>query len=184
MNSYFQEFYNSKFADVYGSFAAFEADYNDLGFPKVLTNENLRVLYGLLVAKYANSTIANSDLNQFRFSVFSIIWQYGGTWEKRVEIQKKLRELSLDDGSDIYAGSRAIYNSAANPSTTPSTAALEELPFINAQNTTNYKKSKLEGLATLNSLLETNVTDEFINRFQQLFIKIAVGNTKYYVTEV
>lgn len=184
MNSLFQSFYNNKFADIYPDYEGFLSDYNTLGFSKVFNSEDtLKTLYFLLLGRYANSTIANSDNGQFRLQLFSIIWQYGGTWEKRVDIQKALRELSLEDGSDIYKGSKAIYNSALNPGTAPTTATLEELPHINGQNTTNYKKSKLEGLATLSSLLESDVTNYFLNKFQGLFIPIALGQSKYYITE-
>ena len=184
MRSLFQEFYNQKFTDVYGTFEEFEKDYNELGFPNIFREETtLRLLYVLLIGRYANSTISNSDLNQFRYSLFSIVWQYGGTWEKRVEIQRELRELSLDKESDIYIGAKAIYNTAVNPGTAPSTKDLEELEFINSQNTTGYKTSKLDGLMKLYEMLRTDVTNEFLGKFKDLFIKIAIGKTKYYITE-
>lgn len=69
------------------------------------------------------------------------------------------------------AGSRAIYNHAYNPSTDPSTSTLEELAMINDQNTTNYKRSKLEAYAQLWDLLETDITGEFIDRFAVCFKK-------------
>lgn len=182
--SLFQKYFNEKFSDVYPDFEKFESDYNTLGFPNIFREEaTLKLLYVLLCGRYANSTIANSDLNQFKYALFSIVWQYGGTWEKRVEIQRELRELSLDDGSAIYIGAKAIYNSAVNPGTEPSTTDLEELPFINNQNTTGYKTSKLDGLMKLYELLKTDVTSDFLNKFKDLFIKIAIGTTKYYVSE-
>jgi hypothetical protein len=78
--------------------------------------------------------------------MFSVIFQYGPTWQKRLDIQAKIRGLT---DSDILIGSKAIYNTALNPSTAPSTGSLEELTYINSQNTTNYKKSKLEAYAQL-----------------------------------
>lgn len=146
-----------------------------------MSNGNATTLFYLLYAKYGNNPIANRDVNQFKYKVFSIIFQYGPTWSKRVEIQEKLRALSEDD---LIKGSKAIYNSAQNPSTKPSTSSLEELEYINAQNTTNYKKSKMDAYTQLWDLLATDVTSEFLNKFKNLF-KMFVLNERplVYVTE-
>lgn len=100
----------------------------------------------MLYARYGNNPIANRDTHQFKFKIFSIIYQYGPTWEKRLAIQEDLRGLS---GDDLLKGTKAIYNSALNPSTAPSTGSLDELTYINSQNTTNYKKSKMDAYAQL-----------------------------------
>ena len=85
---------------------------------------------------------------------------------KRLEVQKKLRELSDDE---ILIGSKAIYNHAFNPSVAPSTQNMTELPYINDQNTTNFKRSKLDAYTLLLELLETDVTEEFIDKFRPCF---------------
>lgn len=101
--------------------------------------------------------------------MFSIIFEYGPTWAKRLEIQDKLRDLTEEE---LITGGRAIYNHATNPSSLPSTSALEELDYIDNQSTTNYKKSKIEGYSLLIGLLETDVTEQFIRKFRKLFIAI------------
>ena len=58
-----------------------------------------------------------------------------------MDIQNKIRNLTEDE---IRIGTKAIYNQAVNPGTEPSTGSLEELTSISAQNTTGYKKSKLD----------------------------------------
>lgn len=128
--------------------------------------DNVSLLYYLLYARFANTPIANFDENQWKYRLFSTIWQYGPTWEKRLDIQDKLRDLSDDD---LMAGSKTIYNHAYNPGTDPSTAELEELEYINDQNTTNYKRGKLEAYSTVWDLLKVDVTQNFINRFKELF---------------
>lgn len=183
MKSYFQQFDNVKFTDIYPDVDTFLTDYNNSGIPAKIQQASASTLYYLLLSRHANSTLANYDHSQFKLNLFSIIFQYGPAWEKRLEIQDKLRSLSLEDNSEIYLGSKAIYNSAANPGTTPSTDDLDELPFINNQNTTRYKKSKLEGLSILNSLIETDVTEQFLRRFAVLFKKIILGRTLLYTTE-
>jgi hypothetical protein len=131
-----------------------------------ITSINAQTLYWLLYARYGNNPIANTDIKQFQYKVYSIIFQYGPTWQKRLEIQSKVRSLSEDD---IIAGGKAIYNQAFNPSTEPGTGTLEELDYINAQNTTNYKKSKLEAYSILTDLLKTDVTEQFLDKFKICF---------------
>ena len=131
-------------------------------------NSSLKTLYYLLYAKYGNSFITNWDENQWRYKVFSIIFQYGPTWEKRLEIQGNLRELT---DTQLLEGAKAIYNHAYNPSTDPSTASLTELTYINDQNTTNYKKSVMDAYTQLWNLLATDVTENFLDRFSVLFKK-------------
>ena len=168
------------FTDVWDSVSAFKDDYEDIALytsPTVvdgvtvkagtkLSDTSITILFGLLYSKYGNSPLANSDVNQFKFKVFGIMFQYGPSWEKKLEIQEKLRALSDED---IAKGSKAIYNTALNPSSQPSTQSLEELQYINSQNTTNYKKSKMDAFTQLWGLIDTDVTGEFINRFKVCF---------------
>ncbi len=131
--------------------------------------DNVTILYYLLYAKYGNNPIANFDEEQFKYKVYSVIYSYGPAWEKRLDIQDKLRKLSEDD---LRLGSKAIFNSALNPSQAPGTGTLEELEYINAQNTSNYKRGKLEGYSLLWDLLATDVTTEFVSKFSICFSKV------------
>lgn len=175
------------FTDIYDNVEDFIADYKNEssdfvnGIPNLISDTSAETLFYLLYGRYGNNPIANRDINQFKYKLFSVIFQYGPTWEKRLEVQAALRELSLDD---IRLGSKAIYNQALNPSTEPSTASLEELTFINQQNTTNYKKSPLEGYAILLDLLNTDVTEDFIKKFNICFKKfVSAERPLIYVTE-
>lgn len=155
------------FAEIWSNYEAFKTEYTESEVPQLLSEPSLKTLYYLLYAQYGNSHISNElDEEQWKYQVWSKIFMYGPTWEKKLEIQSKIRALQEQE---ILAGSKAIYNRAVNPDTSPSTATLTELPFISDQNTTNYVKSKLEGYATLTALLETDVTKEFIDRFKPLF---------------
>ena len=82
------------------------------------------------------------------------------------------RSFGLDDNSEIYKGSKAIYNHAFNPETTPATDDLTEINYINDQNTSNYKKSKLEGLAILLDSLRDDVTSSYIDKFRKMFRQV------------
>lgn len=168
-SSLYGNFRTRSFADIYTEIETFKEDYTTNGIPSTLSDVNLTTLYYLLYARYGNSCIASSDETQFKYKLFSTIFMYGPAWQKRLDIQQKLLGLSDDE---IVKGTTAIHNSALNPSTSPSTQSLEELNYINSQNTTKYKKSKIEGYATLYALIETDVTEEFIDKFKKLFITV------------
>ena len=167
-NSLYGNYRTRKFSEIFPKVEEFVAEYAATPL-NVISQTDATVLYYLLYGHYGNSSIASSDENQFKFKLFSIIFEYGPTWSKRLEIQKQVRELTEED---LIAGGRAIYNHASNPETAPSTSSLEELNYIDNQSTTNYKKSKVEGYALLMGLLETDVSAEFINKFKKLFITV------------
>jgi len=168
------------FTEVWDSANKFKQDVLDYGLNKI-KEENLIVVHKLLYAKYGNNPIANSDVNQFKAKVCMILFQYGPTWERRVEIQDIVRQLSEDE---IRTGTKTIINEANNPDTDPTTSQLEEVAFISRQNTSNYKKSKLEGYSMLLDLLKTDVTGEFINKFQKCFKAfVSPENPLLYVTK-
>ena len=148
---------------------AFLADAQASGIPLKISEDTTRTLYWLLLAEYANSTIADDDENQFKNRVFATIFRYGPTWEKRLEIQEKLRNLTEDD---LARGTKQIMNKALHPGTEPATSSLEELIQINEQNTVNVKRDKLSGYNLLMGLLETDVTAAFIDRFRKLFMTV------------
>lgn len=182
-NTYYGSYRTHTFAEIYPDYDSFLIDAIKGPFAALHKEEiDTKVLYILLYARYGNSHISYSDENQFRANLFSTIWQYGPTWQRRVEIQQALRDLNEDE---LLTGGKAIYNHSYNPSTAPSTSTLEELLTINDQNTTNYKRTKLEAYSNLMMLLETDVTEEFINKFRKLFIKVLAADTPLlYTTEV
>lgn len=166
--SLFGNYMTPTFTDIFPDVEAFvlENQNNELS---VMNEADARVIYYLLYARYGNSSIAATDRNRFIYQLFSIIFSYGPTWSKRVEIQRKLREIP---DADLLIGSKAIYNHSYNPDTAPSTATLQELPTIDAQNTTIYKKSVMEGYTILLSLLETDLTSDFLDKFKRLFLTV------------
>lgn len=170
------------FTDIFDSEAVFLNSWKECGLydEALLTESNVKKLFFLLYSKFGNSAIANWDEEQFKYKVYAIMFQYGPTWQKRLEVQKKLRSLSDEE---LMKGSKAIYNHAYNPSTDPSTSTIEEILTINDQNTTNFKKSKIEGYGMLLELLETDVTEEFLRRFKPLFATFVYTRPDLYITE-
>lgn len=176
--------YNTKiFTEIYEDYAAFSADKTTY-FPLKISNtsqkDNLEIVYYLLYAKYGNSPIANLDENQFKAKLWATIWQYGPAWEKRVDIQDELKALT---STDLLQGAKVVHNHAFNPSTEPSTATLEELTYINDQNTSNYKKSKMDAYGQLWSLITSDVTEEFMLKFKKLFQSAVNLNPFLYESE-
>lgn len=183
-NTYYGSYRTRTFAEIFPDLQTFQMILRTDGAFGLLFSPEVEYdkLYVLLYGRYGNSHIAFSDENQFLFRMASIIWQYGPTWQRRVEVQEKLRMIPDEE---LMTGGKAIYNHSYNPSSTPSTSSLQELLTINDQNTTNYKKSKLEGYANLMMLLETDMTEEFLNKFRNCFIKvIAPDQPLLYTTEV
>lgn len=180
----FQEFNNITFSELWETADAFIASYNETKLPKApyLDDDTLELVWLLLTGRFADSTIKPyNTFGAFQIRFMSRVWQYAPTWKKELDIQNKLRALSLDEGSELFEGGKSIHNSAMNPGTAPTT---EELNFINAQNTTKYKKSKLEGYILLSEVLKTDITDAFLRRFDDMFKTIIYsGRTLTYATE-
>lgn len=182
-NSLYGNYRTRTFTDIFPNVETFTTEYQNAGIPPMLSEESsVTTLYYLLYARYGNSSVASSDENQFKYKLWTIIYSYGPSWEKRVEIQKNLRELTEND---LITGATTIYNHSFNPSTAPSTSTLDELTTIDDQNTTKAKRSKLDAYAYLWDLLDTDVTTEFLNRFQNLFLRIVEPELPlWYVTEI
>lgn len=188
MNTLFQKFDNITFSELWSTNNSFLQSYNETRLPKEeyqLTDDTLSLIWTLMTGRFADSTIKPYNTHgAFIIRFMSRVWQYAPSWKKELDIQNKLRSLSLEDGSEIYEGSKAIYNSALNPGTAPSTNDAEELNFINSQNVTKYKKSKIEGLALLTDMLKNDVTEAFLRRFDDFFISIIyTGRELEYITE-
>lgn len=202
--------YSTKnFEDIYMDVETFMADYGNLGLPKTITDDNAQILYYLLYSRYGNSPIANYDENQFKTKLQAVIWQYGPTWEKKLDIQDQLRKLTaseLESGTKVLSTSEGetsntssgtnsnLQNHAYDPTTSPST---EELSYIDQQTTnkgtssgTNsgtdsrnatqvYTKGKLNAYGELWELLNNDVTETFIKKFQKLFKQFVRPEVNY-----
>lgn len=175
-------FVNRTFADIFPSAEDFNKEYTESAlYTDINKITNIDTLYYLLYARYGNSVIASFDENQFKYKVFSTIFMYGPSWEKRLDVQSKIRNLSEEE---IIRGSKRINNVSYNPSTEPTTNTLEELTTINQQFTDGWKKSKLDGYNKLLALIDTDVTEEFIGKFKKLFIVVVQPNLPlWYETE-
>lgn len=98
MNSEMLPRYDTKLmTEVWSQASEFLTDYQNAGIPTTISVQNATTLYYLLYARYGNTPIANYDENQWKYKMFSIIFQYGPTWEKRLDVQNTLRGLQISD---------------------------------------------------------------------------------------
>lgn len=182
------------FADIFPTFEVFQDAWNQTTFSQQATalNENipeggaaqnLLLIYELLLARYANSTIASSDESRFALQCMATIFQYAPAWIKRLEIQHTLHEIDLSS-DEFLRGSAMISNVSLNPSEDPSTDTMTALSTINQQNVNIQKRDKFKALAILEELLKTDITGAFIDRFRPLFrVIVAPQRPLFYTTE-
>lgn len=127
------------------------------------------ILYLLLKGKYGLSRIAGSSEDSFKNRLYALIFQYGPTWARNMQIQDKLRKLT---DAQLLTGSKQVNDHAYNPSTVieggpnPDSGEIET---TNEQTRTKYTKSYMEAYYNLMSLLKRDVTEDFLNRFKSLF---------------
>lgn len=170
-NSYYGNYRTRKFEDIWTNEAEFNDDYIHSGLyadNNKLKPASVITLFYLLYGAYGGSHIASSNETQFKYQVFSKIFEYGPSWEKKLDIQSKLRALTDDE---LAAGSKQIFNKALNPGTEPTT---EELDYISEQTTSKTTRGKLDSYTILVGLLEKDITKEFIDRFKPLFLQIVM----------
>lgn len=184
-----RQMYETKtFSELFDDYSDFKTEYTSTQkFPMVIDAadteshvSNLQILYYLLYARYGNSPIANYDENQFKTKLGAVIWQYGPTWEKKIDIQTTLRGLTEaqiktgairavantgtvgTSGSNTYnnltstdSGSD-VHNHAYNPATDPTTQTTTELNYINEQHVDKFGKSNTMSGSVANSSTQTN----------------------------
>ena len=112
----FPQYDTKLMTDVWSQASDFLTDYQNAGIPTSISTTNATTLYYLLYAKYGNTPIANYDENQWKYKMFSIIFQYGPTWEKRLDIQTTLRGLQISDLIDNGSYHELFNHSASETS--------------------------------------------------------------------
>ena len=154
--------YNTKtFCDVWDELAKFKDDFEGSPFDGAISSDGEELLYYLLYGKYGNNPIANLDENQFKYKVFSIIFEYGPTWEKRLDIQKTLRNMSLQDilaggsetitGTDTNTGSDSKSESGnKNDTGSQSTVSVSASTINRDIANSGYQTNELDGTDILN----------------------------------
>lgn len=160
--------YNTQlFGEIFPSlddWNAFLEDYSQL--TNVISQANQELLYYLLSAKYGNDPIVNNSTSQFYIKMATNIYKHAPIWEKKLAIQKNIRELTEND---LLVGTKQIFNEAYNPNSSPSTDTTDEITYINRQNVNKTKRNKLDALMLQWDALRRDATEEFIDKFRNCF---------------
>ena len=178
----------STFADIFPDADQFFNEYTKcIMFTADTEDENkipsnyMKILWGLLYARYGNSSIASSDPNRFKYQLWSIVYAAGPAWVKKSQLQAKLRALTDEE---LLTGNKTISNLGYHDGTAPSTATLEEIQAISQQNTINVKRGKMDGIGLLYELLNDDITDTFLSRFKKLFLQVVAPEKPLWYEEV
>ena len=191
------------FCEIWDSSDSFLADYNNTGteftnqVPTTISQENALMTYLLLFSRYGNNPIANYDVTQFKNKIFTIIWQYGPAWEKRLSMQEDIRNLTLQEitqgtktdwsseGSQSQNNSgtdTTINNHAFNPSTAPTTQTTNELDYIDQQQVA--KGSNTSTISGTDSQTTGQVvTKSKMDAYAQLWDLVATDVTNDYIAK-
>ena len=203
-NTFMKPMYDTNlFCEIWDSSESFLADYNNTGteftnqVPPTITQQNALMTYLLLFSRYGNNPIANYDVTQFKNKIFTLIWQYGPAWEKRLSMQEDIRNLTLQE---ITQGTKTdwssegtqsqnntgtdttINNHAYNPSTAPTTQSTNELDYIDQQQVA--KGSATSTISGTDSKTTGQVvTKSKMDAYAQLWDLVATDVTNGYISK-
>ena len=126
MNKMFPQYSTILMIDVWDEASKFVYDYNHVGIPTTISDANATTLFYLLYARYGNNPIINEDITQFKYKMFSVIFQYGPTWEKKLSVQETLRALQLSDLINDGAIDELFNHDGTNGVTESTTGSLDK----------------------------------------------------------
>ena len=171
MISLYGNYRTRSFADIFPDVDTFKDTFRECGLNVAsLTDVNLEILYYQLYAQFGNSHISSSDENQFKYRVFMIIYNKGLIWQKSLEIQRTLQNLSEDQ---IMLSSKYLSSHAFNPGEggTKVTDGEALLDYINDQSSSKQTGPYIASMITyMQSLVD--VSSAFIAEFKKLFLVI------------
>lgn len=174
---------NRTFSEIFPDAETFAEKYEDSGL-KVevsrISDELIPVLYYLMISRWANSHPKSSDENRFIMSLFGVVMMYGPSWEARLKVQKEFRDLIGND--ELFTGSTSINNHALNPGGAPTMDAFDPLNKINDQTANRRIKPKLEAYSGLMAMIKTDVSDQFLDKFDHLFRNMLDPDGNLYYT--
>lgn len=133
------------------------------------------LIYGVFYGKFGGCqvTVPEEGEERWKARFAAILWQYGPTWYKSLQIQETLRNMSEED---LIKGSFQVSTQALNPAQKPTNSMSGiDMPIvdtINAQSTNQYRKNKTDAYSSLMFLLKNDVTEPFLRRFEPLFRRI------------
>lgn len=163
--------YNTRtFKDIWATSDDFVTDLTASAFTGCVENPTL--IYYLLYSRFANSHIVGKDEDQWKIRMFTILYSCGPTYEKKMAIQKTLREMTDED---LLTNVQMISKTGYNPSTVVEEGginAVSDISTVDQQNSTKTVSGKLKAYTNLWVILKTDITTSFIGKFSRLFISV------------
>lgn len=185
-NPHYGNYRTRTFSDIYPNSAEFIADrtkYASVIPADIVTDDDLEMIYILLLSKYADAHIASKNEQMFHVKMFVSVGSYAPGFLKNIEIQRELEKMALDS-DDLLNATSSIVNHADHPATDPEMDYTEGLPYIDSQDTSNIRRGKMEAMMYLNGSVKRDLYSQFIERFEPLFQKIVIAQEPlYYVTD-
>lgn len=139
-----------------------------------LTEDDLKDIYNHLLAAYYNWNFVYTDDIGIALNVMHLIHDYYPNVKIRLDLVQQMRDLNLEE----FAKSGIMIDSQGqNPKI--KTQMDELIDLVDSQNASFQIKSQEQTLKAKFMALYDGVMDEFINRFQPLFVKLYAGVTSY-----
>lgn len=138
-----------------------------------ITPKEVQKYFFMLYARYKNSTIIGEDEDQWKDRFYLTFYEFAPSYKQKYSIQQKLRTMTEED---MVKGAMQKTQHGYNPSTDVNPDPDTAITTVNDQNLLRYTKGKLNGYNELLALLKNDVTEQFVNRFKNLFIKVPLKN--------
>lgn len=172
----FESIYNnnsatSRFREVFTTADTFISLFRESPLNEAkLSDETLKKIYYELYAEYGDSYFRATNDYRNQLKTFSILQNEGLVYQKKLEIQNNLINMSL---SELMEEGISISNYAENPGDDATTmiddySGEDFIKYVNNQNVVKNKKSKLDAYKSQLYAIR-NVTTEFIKKFSVLF---------------
>ena len=134
------------------------------------------IISNLIYDFYVEKIIAYDNpiyfLRDFKKIINNIYFNYN----EKIKALDRLYNLDISAFQEVQKNFAVVAN---NDNTLPDNPLNELLPFINQQTVTNINESEYKGILNKIQLLRNNYTDEIIDSFRKLFIKI-IPKTYYF----
>lgn len=134
-----------------------------------LSNDELEKVYKILYNNYCNCSVAYDTPNAFYRLFFLEIFNSAEDYIIKLNMIRKLRELSVDDLVNEY---ETISNVANNDNEIVADPLHHIVPYITTQSSSCSKSNKANAILRGLSAYRDNQVKYFVDKFQYLFITI------------
>lgn len=143
-----------------------------------LEDEDIEKVYKILFNNYCNCSIAYDTPNTFYRMFFLEIFNSAEDYIIKLNMIKKLRELTVDELVSEY---ETITNVANNDNAVVSEPLKHIVPYITTQSSSTSKGNKANAILRGLSVYRDNEVKYFVDKFQYLFLTIFGDYGIYYV---